>query len=94
VNFRGGELTEVTFENCVLRDAEFGGATLRQVSFGGSTLAGADFAKATCTEVDLRGAELGITGGYDALRGATIDSVQLVSLAPLLARHLGIIVAD
>ena len=36
--------------------------------------------------MDLRGAELGITGGYEALRGATIDSVQLVSLAPLLAR--------
>ena len=39
------ELTEVTFRDCVLRDAEFGGATLRQVSFGGCTLAGADFAK-------------------------------------------------
>jgi len=44
--------------------------------------------------VDLRGAELGISGGYESLRGATIDSVQLVTLAPLLARHLGIIVAE
>ena len=94
VNFRSGTLTEVTFEDCLLRDAEFGGAVLRRVSFGGCTLAGADFAKASCTEVDLRGAELGISGGYESLGGTTIDSVQLVALAPLLARHLGISVTD
>jgi len=94
VNFRSGTLNEVTFEDCVLRDAEFGGATLRRVGFGGCTLARADFAKASCDEVDLRGAELGISGGYESLRGTTIDSGQLVALAPLLARHLGITVTD
>jgi uncharacterized protein YjbI with pentapeptide repeats len=94
VNFRGGTLTEVTFEDCLLRDAEFGGATLQRVSFGGCTLARADFAKASCAEVDLRGAGLGISGGYESLGGTTIDSGQLVALAPLLARHLGITVAD
>src|SRR6266480_4311338 len=81
VNFRSGTLTEVRFEVCVLRDAEFGGATLRRAGFGGCTLARADFTKATCDEVDLRGAELGISGGYESLRGATIDSAQLVALA-------------
>ena len=86
--------TEVRFEDCVLRDAEFGGATLRRVGFGGCTLARADFTKASCDEVDLRGAELGISGGYESLRGTTIDSGQLVALAPLLARHLGITVTD
>jgi uncharacterized protein YjbI with pentapeptide repeats len=94
VNFRGSKLIEVRFEDCVLRDVEFGGAALRRVSFGGSTLTGADFTKASCEKVDLRGAELGIRAGYDSLRGATIDSVQLVTLAPLLAGHLGITVAD
>jgi uncharacterized protein YjbI with pentapeptide repeats len=94
VNFRSGTLREVTFEDCVLRDAEFGGATLRRVGFGGCTLARADFTKASCDEVDLRGAELGISGGYESLRGTTIDSGQLVALAPLLARHLGITVTD
>ena len=44
--------------------------------------------------MDLRGAQLGITAGYESLRGVTIDSVQLVALAPYLARHLGITVAD
>jgi uncharacterized protein YjbI with pentapeptide repeats len=94
VNFRGGSLIDVTFENCVLLDADFGGARLQRVSFGGCTLARADFTKVTCTDVDLRGARLGITAGYESLRGATIDSVQLVALAPLLARHLGLTVAD
>jgi hypothetical protein len=44
--------------------------------------------------VDLRGAQLGITAGYESLHGVTIDSVQLVTLAPYLARHLGITVTD
>jgi uncharacterized protein YjbI with pentapeptide repeats len=94
VNFRGSKLTDVTFEDCVLRDVEFGGATLRRVSFGGCTLTGADFTKAGCDEVDLRGATLGIRAGYESLRGTTIDSLQLVALAPQLANHLGITVAD
>ena len=94
VNFRGGTLTDVTFDNCLLRDTDFGGAKLLRVSFPGSTLSRADFTKVTCADVDLRGAELGITAGYESLRGATIDSIQLVTLAPLLAHHLGITVAD
>jgi uncharacterized protein YjbI with pentapeptide repeats len=94
VNLRTALLREVTFENCLLRDVDFGGATLRRVGFGGCTLDRADFSKVTCTDVDLRGAALDIKAGYDALRGATIDSVQLVGLAPRLASHLGIVVAD
>jgi uncharacterized protein YjbI with pentapeptide repeats len=94
VNFRESVLIDVTFEDCVLRDVDFGGATLQRVSFPGCTLTGADFTKVTCTDVDLRGAQLGITAGYESLRGATIDSVQLVGLAPYLARHLGITVED
>ena len=94
VNFRGAVLTDVAFEDCVLRDVDFASATLLRVSFAGCTLTGAHFTKATCTEVDLRGAQLGITAGYESLRGVTIDSVQLVALAPYLARHLGITVAD
>jgi uncharacterized protein YjbI with pentapeptide repeats len=92
VNFRGAALTDVAFEDCVLRDVDFGSATLLRVSFAGCTLTGADFTKVSCTDVDLRGASLGITAGFEALRGVTIDNVQLVALAPYLARHLGIIV--
>jgi uncharacterized protein YjbI with pentapeptide repeats len=94
VNFRDSALTDVTFQDCVLRDPDFSAAKLTRVRFPGCTLTGAAFTKATCSSVDLRGATLGITAGYDALRGATIDSLQLMALAPLLAHHLGIEVKD
>jgi uncharacterized protein YjbI with pentapeptide repeats len=102
VNFRECSLTDAAFEDCVLRDADFRGAKLTRVRFGGSTLSGADFTKVTCTDVDLRGAtlgsgssgEAGIRAGYDSLRGARIDTSQLMTLAPLLAHHLGITVED
>jgi len=101
VNFRDCSFTDVRFEDCVLRDVDFGGAKLTRVRFPGCTLTGADFTKVTCTDVDLRGARLGastgeagIRAGYDSLRGARIDTLQLVTLAPLLAHHLGITVED
>ena len=94
VNFRESLLIDVTFEDCMLRDVDFGGASLQRVSFPGCTLTGTDFTKVTCKKVDLRGAQLGITAGYESLRGATIDGAQLISLAPYLARHLGITVED
>jgi uncharacterized protein YjbI with pentapeptide repeats len=94
VNFRDATMTDVTFEDCVLRDADFSGATLTRVRFPGCVLTGATFEKATCSSVDLRGASLGITAGFAALRGATIDSLQLMALAPMLAHHLGIDVED
>ena len=102
VNFRECKLTDVLFEDCVLRDADFGGAKLTRVRFPGCQLSGADFTKVTCEDVDLRGAVLGdpgaetagIRAGYDSLRGVRIDTLQLMTLAPLLAHHLGITVEE
>jgi uncharacterized protein YjbI with pentapeptide repeats len=100
VNFRDCKLTDVSFEDCVLRDVDFGSAKLSKVRFAGSQFVNVDFAKATCSSVDLRGARLGsadapgIKAGYDSLSGTRIDSAQLMTLAPLLASHLGIKVAD
>ena len=94
VNFRDSTLTDVVFEDCVLRDTDFGGARLTRVKFPGATLTGADFTKVTCSAVDLRGATLDIRAGYDSLRGAHIDSLQLMALAPFLAQQLGITVDD
>ena len=102
VNFRESRLTDVLFEDCVLRDVDFGGAKLTPVRFGGCTLSSTDFTKVTCTDVDLRRAKLGagapgdvgIRAGFDSLRGARIDSLQLMTLAPLLAHHLGITVEE
>lgn len=100
VNFRMSKLTDVVFEDCVLRDVDFGAAKLTRARFPGSTLLNADFTRVACKDVDLRGARLGsgsvpgIKAGYDALSGARIDSLQLMTLAPFLAHQLGITVAD
>ena len=100
VNFRDSKATDVTFQDCVLRDVDFASARLTRVRFPGCTLVNADFTRVTCKDVDLRGARLGtesdpgIKAGYDSLAGAAIDGLQLMTLAPHLAHHLGITVAD
>ncbi|HVT68572.1 MAG TPA: pentapeptide repeat-containing protein [Trebonia sp.] len=100
VNFRDCRLTDVVFEDCVLRDVDFGSAKLARARFPGSQFTGVDFTRVACKDVDLRGVRLGtpdtpgIKAGYDALAGARIDNLQLLTLAPLLAHHLGITVAD
>jgi uncharacterized protein YjbI with pentapeptide repeats len=92
VNFRDAALTDVTFDNCLLRDVDFGGATLTRTVFTASRLDKTDFSRVTLDDVDLRGAELGITISPDSLRGAIITTAQLMAVAPLLAETLGITV--
>lgn len=93
-NLRSATLRDVTFADCLLRDVDFGGAALKSVAFPGSTLDKVRFGKARMADVDLRGAAaLGIADGFDALRGATISTTQLLDLAPHLAQTLGITVS-
>ena len=94
VNFRGAVLTEVTFDDCDLRDVDFAGATLARVTFPGSRLTRADLCRVRMDATDLRGAELGLIIDADSLRGAILSTGQLVSLAPVLAQTLGMIVSD
>ena len=91
---RGSKLRNVRFERCILDDADFLGATLQAVRFDGCRLLRADFTAASLTRVDLRGSDLDPVGDVSGLRGATIDSIQLAGLAPLLARAAGITVDD
>nr|WP_221333347.1 pentapeptide repeat-containing protein [Nocardia transvalensis] len=95
VNLRNAALQDVTFVDCVLRDTDFGEATLTRVSFPGCRLDEVALHGATLHDVDLRGAvSLDITAGIDALKGATVSTVQLFDLAPAFARAAGIIVRD
>jgi len=94
VNFREAALTDVRFENCVLRGADFAAAELVRVSFPGCRLSEVELARVTMTKVDLRGAELGIVGGHESLRGAIVSTPQLLDLAPAIAQSLGITVSD
>jgi uncharacterized protein YjbI with pentapeptide repeats len=94
VNFRNATLTDVVFTDCLLRDADFAGATLVRVRFPGCTFERADFGRVKLTEVDFRRARLEFKSGLDSLRGAVIDTGQLVELAPVFAAHLGIEISD
>ncbi|HUY51756.1 MAG TPA: pentapeptide repeat-containing protein [Streptosporangiaceae bacterium] len=94
VNFRGATLDEVSFADCLLRDVDFAGATLRRCRFPDSRLSETDFSQVTLDKVDLRGAELGIIITPGSLRGAIISTAQLAEIAPLLAEHAGIMIAE
>jgi uncharacterized protein YjbI with pentapeptide repeats len=93
-NLRRATFRRVAFEDCVLDDADLAGASLREVRFAGCRLARVAIDDARLAAVDLRGSELAPEGDVHALRGAIVDSVQLVELGPLLAHGLGIEVRD
>ena len=95
VNLRAATLRGVVFDRCTLVDVDLGGADLRTVRFPGSGLSAIRLGSTTLTDVDLRGtAALAVTGDVQSLRGATIDTGQLMDLAPTLAAGLGIMVID
>ncbi|WP_346012058.1 pentapeptide repeat-containing protein [Streptomyces sp. SID3343] len=95
VNARMAHLRDVFFVDCLLRDVDFGGATLTDVAFPGSTLERVRLDRTKLTKVDLREANgLGIASGLDALAGTTINTGQLLDLAPAFAQLLGITVQD
>jgi uncharacterized protein YjbI with pentapeptide repeats len=93
-NFRHAKLAEVTFEDCVLARADFQGAGLRSTRFDGCRLRGADFTKAELERVDLRGSALEFGGSLLGLRGAIIDSLQLMDISHAIAHELGISVEE
>jgi uncharacterized protein YjbI with pentapeptide repeats len=95
VNLRAGELTDVTFQDCHLQEVDFNNAKLTKVTFPGSTLTSVAMDKATLSKVDFSTAsELDLASGHDSLRGAMINTGQMIQLAPLLAKCLGITVKD
>jgi uncharacterized protein YjbI with pentapeptide repeats len=95
LNLRGARLQDVEFRDCDLSEVDFGGATLAGVTFPGSSVRRARFGKVTVKKLDLRGARtLDVAEGWDSLRGAVIDSNQLMESAAALAVTLGISVKD
>lgn len=93
-NFRAARLERVVFRDCVLTAADFGGARLEEVRFDRCRLEETDFNGAELTNVDLRGSDLRLGGDIAALRGAIIDTGQVIELAPRMAASLGLRVID
>ena len=89
-NFRFSDLRRVEFIDCTLNETDFMNAKLAYVECQSSTLEKTVFTQAVCKQVDLRSSELIDIAGWRDLKGAIIDSMQLVSAAPYLAQELGI----
>jgi uncharacterized protein YjbI with pentapeptide repeats len=90
LNLRGTRLREVTFVDCVVADLDLGSATVDRVCWPGCRIERLDLTGASLSQVDFRRARLGISRGFDRLRGAIVDTGQVVELAPFLAAHLGL----
>jgi uncharacterized protein YjbI with pentapeptide repeats len=93
-NFRMARLGRVSFDGCSLVAADFYGAVMEGVRMRRCDLRGVTLSKATLSSVDLRSCALEDVIGADALRGATIDSAQVLSVARSLAVALGVVVVD
>lgn len=93
-NFRMAKLVNVRFEDCDLQESDFKEAQLQKVVFSGCDMTGTDFLQAKMHNVDLRGSNITAIRGLTGLRGATIDTTQLIGLANPLAAELGIKIGD
>jgi uncharacterized protein YjbI with pentapeptide repeats len=94
VNFRYTKLKRVRFVNCILDEADFYMAELDHVYFESCSLQKTEFSSAKCKDVDLRTSDLTAVSGISGIKGATINSMQLIELGPLLAKNIGISVQD
>jgi uncharacterized protein YjbI with pentapeptide repeats len=93
VNLRDATLLDVVFSDCVIDELDLGSATIRRMELRDCRIGTLELAGAKLTDVDLRSSDFSAIHGLDGLRGATIDDAQLSLFAPLLAAHLGILVA-
>jgi uncharacterized protein YjbI with pentapeptide repeats len=94
VNLRGTVLHDVAFTDCTIDELDLVQADATRVSFTDTRVRRLDVQSSTLAHVDLRGADLHDLAGVGSLRGVTISPPQLAQLADLLARDLGITVAD
>jgi uncharacterized protein YjbI with pentapeptide repeats len=90
--FRNSRMTGVQLNEAVLRDVLFEDTRLDMANLRLAALE--RFREASCRGTDLRGCSLEDLDGAGGLAGATIGPVQLMELAPALARHVGLIVRD
>lgn len=93
-NLRMVDAQDVAFDACSLVATDLQQARLRTTTLTQCDLRGLDLTKAALADVDMRTSRLEDIKGADALRGATIDSLQVVSVARSLAVAMGVTVVD
>jgi uncharacterized protein YjbI with pentapeptide repeats len=89
-NFRMANFARCAFRRCNLKGADFASTTLKEVSFEECDLEGVTFQRAEMDEVDLRSSQVVGLASSNGLNGAIVDPLQLLDLAPLLAREAGL----
>ena len=89
VNLRGATLTDVVFRDCVVDELDLADAKLVRVAFPGTRIRVVEGTSTRVEHVDLRETDLDRVERLEGLRGATIGSEQLYTLAPLLAAQAG-----
>ncbi len=94
VNFRYSKLENVIFRDCLLDDTDFYCAQLKNVEFDNCTIVKIEVSSVKMKDVDFTSSELGIFKGISGLKGATINSLQLINLAPFMAQEMEIIVKN
>jgi len=91
-NFRFAKLVRVHFIDCALAEVDFQSAELTDVTFEGCHMEKTAFDHCRAVRVDMRKSELIAIRGWQSLKGATIDLLQLATVAPQLAAELGLTV--
>ncbi|MET1156778.1 pentapeptide repeat-containing protein [Arthrobacter sp.] len=93
LNLRGAKLTDVQISDCIINELDLGSCTATRVALKNCTIGALDFGGARLKDFDIRGTEFRAVTGLESLAGLVIDDYQLGLLAPLMAGHLGVVVA-
>jgi uncharacterized protein YjbI with pentapeptide repeats len=93
LNLRGAKVADVLISDCIINELDLGSATATRVALRNCTIGTLDVSGARLKDVDLRGTDFRSISGLGSLAGLVIDDYQLSLLAPLLAGHLGVVVA-
>jgi uncharacterized protein YjbI with pentapeptide repeats len=89
-NFRYVKMKRVAFVDCNLQETDFIHAELDEVRFKNCQIERTNFSNITAKKVDLSGSKVIELIGWKDLKNFTIDSLQLVELAPQIVSALGI----
>jgi uncharacterized protein YjbI with pentapeptide repeats len=93
VNLRGARLADVQISDCIINELDLASCAATRVVLKNCTIGTLDLGGARLKDFDLRGTDFRVISGLDSLSGLVIDDYQLTLLAPLLASHLGVVVA-
>ena len=93
LNLRGSRLADVLITDCIINELDLGSATAARVALKNCTIGSLDLSGAKLKDFDLRGTAFRTISGLGSLAGVVIDDYQLGLIAPLLAAHMGLVVA-